>query len=281
MLKRSFFVLLAILLIPPTAGVAHESPASTKSVALDPSPLSPTLTPGSTGFQDSATNTPEESVQDDFPIERICEALVDAANLYELPAGFFARLIWQESRFDRWAMSPAGARGVAQFMPQTAVEFGLDDPFNPIDSVSASAKFLRQLRDQFGNLGLAAAAYNAGGGRIKKWLNGQSSLPEETRNYVQIITGHAPRRWTIEKPIAINFALPRNAPCDGFEGLPTEASQESIQVSVTRATAALLESARKAKQAAQRTNRKRMALAKRKSINPRAKSVRVASAKIP
>jgi hypothetical protein len=176
-------------------------------------------------------------------IERVCEALADAAIAQGLPVGFFARLIWQESRFDQWARSPVGARGVAQFMPPTAAEYGLRDPFDPIESVAASARFLRQLREQFGNLGLAAAAYNAGGGRIRKWLNGQSSLPEETRNYVNIITGHPPKRWTVQKPLEISFALPRRAPCDGVEGLSREARTVQHHVRLTEQAVELIQEA--------------------------------------
>jgi hypothetical protein len=190
---------------------------------------------------------------DDLPvtveIERVCEALVDAANAQSLPVGFFARLIWQESRFDQWARSPAGAHGVAQFMAPTAAEFGLRDRFDPIESVAASARFLRQLRDQFGNLGLAAAAYNAGGGRIRKWLNGQSELPEETRNYVNIITGHSPQRWTVQKPIQVSFALPRRAPCDGVEGLSRSAGAASHDVRLTNLSIDLIEEAEAARRA--------------------------------
>ena len=76
-------------------------------------------------------------------------------------------------------------------MPQTAVEMGLRNPFDPLQAIPASARFLRKLYNQFGNLGLAAAAYNAGGGRIEKWLSRRSTLPKETRAYVQIITGHS------------------------------------------------------------------------------------------
>ena len=69
----------------------------------------------------------EESPPVTVEIERVCEALADAAVAQGLPIGFFARLIWQESRFDQWARSPAGARGVAQFMPPTAAQYGLRD----------------------------------------------------------------------------------------------------------------------------------------------------------
>ena len=63
-------------------------------------------------------------------------------------------------------------------------------------ALPASAKFLRKLRDDFGNLGLAAAAYNAGPGRIQKWLAKESELPRETRDYVRIITGTKAEDWT-------------------------------------------------------------------------------------
>ncbi len=131
--------------------------------------------PGDSRSDERATE--DEQLPITVDIERVCEALADAAATHGLPIGFFARLIWQESKFDQWARSPVGALGVAQFMPPTAAEYGLQDPFDPIQAVAASARFLRQLRDQFGNLGLAAAAYNAGGGRIRKWLNGQASMP--------------------------------------------------------------------------------------------------------
>ena len=68
------------------------------------------------------------------------------------------------------AVSPKGASGIAQFMPQTADWHGLADPFDPIEALRHSAAYLRELRDQFGNLGLAAAAHNAGPGRVSAWL---------------------------------------------------------------------------------------------------------------
>ena len=89
-------------------------------------------------------------------VARICDALAAAASENDLPVDFFARLIWQESRFDPTAVSRAGAQGVAQFMPATANARGLAEPFDPIEAIAHSA--LRDLRREFGNLGLAAAA---------------------------------------------------------------------------------------------------------------------------
>src|SRR5215472_11263015 len=86
-----------------------------------------------------------------------CSALAAAAAQNDLPTDFFARLIWQESRFDPTAVSRARAQGVAQFMPATATWRGLSNPFDPLEAIAESAKLLRDLRREFGNLGLAAA----------------------------------------------------------------------------------------------------------------------------
>jgi soluble lytic murein transglycosylase-like protein len=125
----------------------------------------------------------------------ICAAVDKAAAANKLDRIFFARLLWKESLFDPNAVSPVGAQGIAQFMPETAERRKLEDPFDPVSAISASAHFLSDLEKQFGNLGLAAAAYNAGEARIDRWLAGNSVLPEETENYVASITGKAAEDW--------------------------------------------------------------------------------------
>jgi hypothetical protein len=127
--------------------------------------------------------------------DTICSALAAAAAQNDLPTDFFVRLIWQESRFDPAAVSRAGAQGVAQFMPATANWRGLSNPFDPLEAIAHSARLLRDLRREFGNLGLAAAAYNAGSGRVRDWLVGRRALPGETRTYVRIVTGYPPEQW--------------------------------------------------------------------------------------
>jgi soluble lytic murein transglycosylase-like protein len=92
----------------------------------------------------------------------VCRALEQSAAENGLPVQFFARVIWQESRFDARAVSPKGAEGIAQFMPQTASWHGLSNPFDPIEALRHSAAYLRELLDRFGNLGLAAAALQCG-----------------------------------------------------------------------------------------------------------------------
>ena len=96
----------------------------------------------------------------------------------------------QESNFQPDAVSPVGARGIAQFMPGTAAERGLANPNDPQAAIPKAAELLANLKQRFGNLGLAAAAYNAGATRVANWLAGAGELPNETRDYVMIVTRH-------------------------------------------------------------------------------------------
>lgn len=125
----------------------------------------------------------------------LCRTIEAAAEEVGLDVGFFARLLWRESLFDAAAVSPAGAQGVAQFMPGTAELRGLRDPFNPAEAVLASAAYLKELEGRFGNLGLAAVAYNAGEERAADFLVGARGLPDETRAYVLAITSHSGEAW--------------------------------------------------------------------------------------
>jgi len=128
------------------------------------------------------------------PVAQICHLIEHAAVGHGLPPEFFARLIWKESRFDIRAVSHKGAQGIAQFMPGTAKMRGLADPFDPAQAIPASAALLADLKAQFGNVGLAAAAYNAGEERVADWLAGSRGLPGETLGYVHSIT-FRPARW--------------------------------------------------------------------------------------
>ena len=80
-------------------------------------------------------------------------------------------------------------------MPATAAERNLLDPLNPIEALPKAAEFLKDLRGQFGNLGLAAAAYNAGPARVRAWMSGAASMPAQTRAYVEAVTGHSVDQW--------------------------------------------------------------------------------------
>jgi len=136
----------------------------------------------------------------------VCRLIERAAGANRLPVEFLTRLIWRESSFRPGAISPAGARGIAQFMPGTAQERGLADPFDPEQAIPKAAHLLADLRRRFGNLGVAAAAYNAGPARVSLWLQGQSGLPAETRAYVRFVTRSAVEAWAGAESSAENNA---------------------------------------------------------------------------
>jgi hypothetical protein len=146
-----------------------------------------------------------------------------------LPVEFFVRVIWQESRFNALAVSRKGAQGIAQFMPATADYRGLVDPFDPIAALRHSASYLHELQQKFGNLGLAAAGYNAGPARVSAWLAGRRALPAETRNYVAIITGWTADEWASPSPPqAAETTIPQGVPCTRLANLilaPKEQAQ--------------------------------------------------------
>jgi hypothetical protein len=200
-----------------------------------------------------------------IPHTEVCEALASAAENNDVPAPFLIRLIWRESGFNQNVISPAGAVGVAQFMPETAAERGLDDPFNPLQAVRASARLLRDLIRQFGNVGLAAAAYNAGPRRVQDWLDKRGKLPQETQDYVQIITGKKAEEWKIKTASAAPIRVPEHAPCQREAGLyaangpeqiplpPVQAKDEPVKVAkapTTKTAAAATTKTASAKSAA-------------------------------
>jgi Transglycosylase SLT domain/SPOR domain len=183
------------LWLAPGQGVAGD--AATDGVVAWPS-LGELAAP-----KDANKSEPQKSAEtaaDADTREAMCLMIESAARAADLPLEFFARVIWQESRFQADAVGPVTrngqrAQGIAQFMPGTASERRLLDPFDPVQALPKSAEFLNELRGQFGNLGLAAAAYNAGPRRVQDWLAGSGSLPPETRHYVFVITGSTVDEW--------------------------------------------------------------------------------------
>jgi soluble lytic murein transglycosylase-like protein len=87
------------------------------------------------------------------------------------------------------------------------------NPFDPVQALPKSAELLRHLREQFGNLGLAAAAYNAGPQRVRDWLAGKRTLPSETLAYVRIVTGRSAQEWTRPGADIWKIAIPGDTPC--------------------------------------------------------------------
>lgn len=149
---------------------------------------------GATCLAGAAFTSPAAAQKDEGFDHAICRLIDEAAEKEGLPTPFFTRLIWRESSFRPHVVSHAGAQGIAQFMPATARARGLDNPFDPASAIPASAALLADHLKEFGNLGLAAAAYNAGPGRVNRFLAG-SGLPQETRDYVRFITGRSAEQW--------------------------------------------------------------------------------------
>ena len=138
------------------------------------------------------------------------------------------------SSFDPEAQSPAGARGLFQFMPATAKRFGLstfpfDERTHPQKSARAAARYLRFLHGRFGDWPLALAAYNAGEGRIARELEKSKRrsfdaiadrLPAETRFYVPKVLATVAARENVDP-----FALPApGKPLAGANGTATLAA---------------------------------------------------------
>ncbi|MGJ8547035.1 MAG: lytic transglycosylase domain-containing protein [Sulfitobacter sp.] len=128
-----------------------------------------------------------------------CNAIDVFSRRHGLNRDFFARLIWQESRFDPNALSHANAQGIAQFIPSTAKLRGLSNPYNPAEALEHSAQYLAEMTARFGNEGMAAIGYNGGEARAAGFLDG-GGLATETINYVPIITGLHAETWRDAPP---------------------------------------------------------------------------------
>jgi Transglycosylase SLT domain len=210
----------------------HENAAAADATDLreQQAPASPTLAAPAANPDSPAAALPnrrEAQTAPTLPLDQICNALLTSAQDNNLPAAFFANLIWQESRLRDNAVSPKGALGIAQFMPEVAAEAGLINPFDPLQALSASAHLLHALRDRFGNLGFVAAAYNAGAKRVNEWLQHGRTLPRETRGYVLDITGRSVEQWQKAPPADADLRFARRLPC---RDVPTFVGLEEAQL---------------------------------------------------
>ena len=182
-----------------------QAPAGASQPPIEISQTAAETTPAETSKASAETNPSAADVSASFGAnpgwgDAICPMIEAAARANGLPVAFFTRVIWRESRFRPNEVGPVTrsgqrAQGIAQFMPRTAAERGLRNPFNPVEALPKSGEFLAELRDRFGSVGLAAAAYNAGPQRVHDFVAGLRGLPIETRNYVQAITGRPVEYW--------------------------------------------------------------------------------------
>ena len=203
----------------------NDKPVQVASADAD---MTPDIAPATDAASDSNQRA-EVSLGD------LCNALFSSAQDNDLPVQFFANLIWQESRLRDDAVSKKGAMGIAQFMPQAAVETGLDDPFDPLQAIPASARLLRTLRLQFGNLGFVAAAYNAGAHRVAEWLQLRGSLPRETRDYVVRVTGLSVDAWRSMPVNSDALTFVQHLPCRSLPAFANVEQEQSEQAQLEQA----------------------------------------------
>lgn len=119
------------------------------------------------------------------PPQQYADTIAAAESRYGIPADLLARLLYQESHYrddiiTGRVKSPVGALGIAQFMPATAQEMGID-PLNPTQAIDGAGRYLRRLYDATGTWAQALAAYNWGLGNVRR--KGLDAAPAETRSY--------------------------------------------------------------------------------------------------
>jgi soluble lytic murein transglycosylase len=134
------------------------------------------------------------------PVKELDHAIARFARLHRLHPALVRAIIKAESDFDPRAVSQAGALGLMQLMPDTAVQHQVRDAFDPEENIAGGTKHLRYLLDRFhGNLPLALAAYNAGEHTVDRY----QSLPpiDETRRYVQKVLRYYRRFLLAPSPI--------------------------------------------------------------------------------
>src|SRR6266700_4071556 len=194
-------IMLLALMLPAARAIAEDAGSAATGEVARPSVEELALPKDDSQDENKAgVQKPADTARETDAREAMCLMIESAARANELPLEFFARVIWQESRFQVDSVGPVTrngqrAEGIAQFMPGTASERRLLDPFDPVQALPKSAEFLAELRGQFGNLGLAAAAYNAGPQRLRDFIAGARPLPAETRHYVAAVTGRAVEDW--------------------------------------------------------------------------------------
>lgn len=182
----------ALRSLPSTINTQKTNSSSLFSSLLEEFILTQTMAePSSTHINEV---TPKKQLGNAQPIHFIknvqaphdLEAIIlEAAEKYQLPPALLTRVIKQESNFNPFAVSPAGAKGYMQLMPETAKSLGVKNIFDPYENIMAGAKYLRNMLDRYGSLELALAAYNAGPGNVDKY----GGIPpfKETQNYVRAI----------------------------------------------------------------------------------------------
>jgi soluble lytic murein transglycosylase-like protein len=141
---------------------------------------------------DSAPSASPSREDDPRRRRRYDAHIAEAARLYQLPGEYIRAVVRVESDFVPTAVSRVGALGLMQLMPQTARSMGVTDPFDPRQNILGGSRYLRVLANRFeGDLVLTTAAYNAGGGAVRRY----GGIPPfaETQRYVRRVLDHYQR----------------------------------------------------------------------------------------
>lgn len=195
---------IALILFALAGGVAVAAALRRSGAAVDVagefSPIGTVVDPGFAApdvfqvFASAVNNTLKKIFTPPAAAAPYTDAIRAAEAKYQLPDSLLARVLYQESRFRPDIISGAtrssvGAQGIAQFMPATAADLGID-PLDPFQAIPAAAKYLRQLYNQTGSWDRALAAYNWGVGNVQR--KGLDAAPLETRNYVSQVLADVP-----------------------------------------------------------------------------------------
>ena len=160
---------------------------------------------------------------------------VDSARRYGIDPRILRVLCYLESRFRLNAISPKGARGPMQFMPETAARYGLSNPHDPRPAIDAAARYFRDLLSRFdGRIDLAFAAYNAGEGTVEAFKNGRVLRLSNGKviNAGRSITGGIPPYRETQNYVRLAIDLLRGR--SGVIAMPSGGSNTKVSLTTTR-----------------------------------------------
>jgi len=139
------------------------------------------------GWGTTSAHTPANSANSILPTPEISHLVEQTASRLQVDPQLVHAIIKVESEYDPKAVSPKGAMGLMQLIPETAQRFGVENPFNPKQNIEGGVSYLKHLLNRYGgDLSLSLAAYNAGEGAVARF----GGIPSfsETKDYVQKVT---------------------------------------------------------------------------------------------
>lgn len=175
----------------------------------------------------------------DFSIKQRAQSLepyfLDSAKRYGIDPRILRVLCYLESRFRLTAISPKGARGPMQFMPETAARYGLSNPHDPKAAIDAGARYFRDLLRRFdGRIDLAFAAYNAGEGAVGAFQSGRVLRLSNGKiiNAARLVTGGIPPYRETQNYVRLAIDLLRGSGL--VTTMPTGRSKTNVSLTTTR-----------------------------------------------